>query len=102
MGRILESRIRSVIPFDGERFHKQQPSYTVRSAAATDDWIFGFDLETWRLESQMQKIATHKRNYMTEGGENGAELEVDSVSKRRKKDVQVLGFSPIVTIYTST
>lgn len=103
LGRIRESRIVKVIPFDGSTFHEVKPSYTVRSAAATDDWIFDFDLETWRLESEMKKYSARKRKDKAEhADEDDAQMRADRAPKRKKTDAQMLDISPIFTIFTGT
>ncbi|KAJ8109762.1 hypothetical protein OPT61_g7220 [Boeremia exigua] len=98
LGRIPESRIEKVIPFDGTTFHDVKPSGTVRSEDATDDWIYDFDMETWRLESEMLRSNTDKRKKTGDHGEV-LETSTDETRKCKKCKTQSLDFSVIETLF---
>ncbi|KAF3006065.1 hypothetical protein E8E13_010969 [Curvularia kusanoi] len=99
LGRIREDRIVKVIPYDGRAFHMTKPSYTVRSEDATDNWVFDFGVELWRLESQMNPTIRKRKagevitNIIGAGGEDN--------HKHKKINRQVLDLSPIKTVYAS-
>lgn len=103
LGRILESRITKVIPFDGTNFYHSRPSYTVRSEDATDDWIFDFDLETWRLESETKKADALKRKSIDADDDDNQNKKnkKDDALHRNKNNGHGLDFSVITTIYDS-
>ncbi|KAF3041889.1 hypothetical protein E8E12_005039 [Didymella heteroderae] len=102
LGRIRESRILKVIPFDGKIFHMTKPTSVVRSEAATEDWIFDFDLETWRLESEMNKAGAlrRKRADADDGHAKYAKRKGDGYHPN-KKNAHGLDFSTITTIFDS-
>jgi hypothetical protein len=99
LGRIREDRIMKVIPFDGKDFHMVQPRHTVRSEAATDDWIFDFEHEIWRLESEMRRRDARKRKNTEAGDDDVVEVGSKDIHKRKKGNEHGLGFSAIETIY---
>jgi hypothetical protein len=99
LGRIREDRIMKVIPFDGKEFHMVPPLHTVRSKAATDDWIFDFEHETWRLESEMRRRNARKRKNIEAGDDDVVEVGSMNVPKRKKGNNHALNFSAIETIY---
>jgi hypothetical protein len=101
LGRIREERIMKVIPFDGTAFHMVKPSYTVRSEDATEDWIFDFELETWRLESEMKRANARKRRITEVDGDDDDVFEVASkeVCKCKRSNTQALSLSTVEIIY---
>lgn len=103
LGRILESRIIKVIPFDGTNFYHTKPSCTVRSEDATDDWVFDFNLETWRLESEMKKAEALKRKGIDsdDADAKAKKKQKKSASLIHKNTDDHLDFSIITTIIDS-
>jgi hypothetical protein len=102
LGRIRESRITKVIPFDGKTFHMAKPTSVVRSEAATEDWVFDFDLETWLLESEMNKAGAlkRKRSDADDGDAEYAKTRGDG-GEANQKNAHSLDFSIITTIFDS-
>ncbi|KAH6629438.1 hypothetical protein C7974DRAFT_186315 [Boeremia exigua] len=102
LGRILESRVTKVFPFDGKVFHMVKPSHTVRSTAAKENWIFDFDLETWRLESELDRSDAHKRKRDVGDDDDDHETTVDNSRERKKSRGHNLGFSAVIEVFAST
>jgi hypothetical protein len=50
LGRIPESRIVKVMPWDGETLHICKSIDTVYSKSSAEPWIYDWDLESWRLD----------------------------------------------------
>ncbi|KAJ4983295.1 hypothetical protein SVAN01_11222 [Stagonosporopsis vannaccii] len=98
--RILESRIMKVILFDGKDVHMVRPPYTVRCEAATDGWIFDFDLEPWRVDSGIDGYDTRKHK-RTELDCEALVKEIDDTREFIHANSPSLDFSVIATLYSS-
>lgn len=50
LGRIPESRITRVMPWDGEELHEYPGSQTIFSKSSAEPWIYDKSIQTWRLD----------------------------------------------------
>lgn len=48
---IPEWRITNVMPWDGDTLHKTQTKRIVRSKYSTDDWVFNWKTQCWKLDT---------------------------------------------------
>ncbi|KAH6614347.1 hypothetical protein C7974DRAFT_444368, partial [Boeremia exigua] len=53
LGRIPESRIKRIMPWDGQILHKTPGVETIYSKFSAEPWIYDRDIESWRLDPEL-------------------------------------------------